>query len=101
MSATSPPPFPHLRNASHLIALAPPPILPLVTKEEVARLARIRARLIRLADEGKALGGEHGRVGEADAPGADPATLGRLRVMDVLDGVPDGAAGEGVLGYVG
>ena len=71
-----------------------------MTKEEVAGLARIRARLIRLADEGQALRGEHGGIGEADAPGADPAALGCLRVMDVLDGVADGAAEEGVLGQV-
>ena len=56
-----------------------------MTKEEVAGLARVCARLVRFADEREALRGEHRRVREADAPRADPAALEGLCFVKVVD----------------
>ena len=79
---------------SHLVALAPAAVRTLPADEEVARLARRRAVLVRLAHERERLERELRRVREADAPRAEPRAFGLLHLVEVVDGLRDGSPVE-------
>ena len=70
---------------THLVALAPAAVRALVAEQEIARLAQVRAVLVRLPDERERLARELRGVREADAPRADPAALEGLRFVEVVD----------------
>lgn len=74
---------------THLIALAPAAVRALLADEEVARLARVLAVLVRLADERERLERELRRVGEAYPPRAEPGAFRSLDLMEVVDSLRD------------
>jgi len=77
-----------------LVALPPSTICTLLRNEELASPPGVLAGLIGLPNKCQTFKGKLGRVGEADSPGANPATTRRLGFVKIVDRFPDSAPGK-------
>lgn len=71
---------------AHHVILAPPAVSHLLSDDEATCAADTLAAAICLTIKRKRLQRKHGRVGEADAPASEPASIGALRFVYIGDG---------------